>query len=92
MKDTLLIKENTSIGNIVTSNIEVCNTFTLSVIGIVDGDIKINNSATVVVYGTVNGNIINNGLCQIFGRVNGSLVEMNGRFEIDKHALINSKI
>lgn len=92
MTDSLVIQENTRIGNIVTADIEVSKSATLIIGGIINGQITIRKSATLIIDGIVNGNIINEGLCKIFGTISGELIENNGQFEIGKDALINPKI
>jgi cytoskeletal protein CcmA (bactofilin family) len=79
------------IGDIVTTDIEVSNGATLTIHAIFNGKMKINKDSIVIVHGIVNGFIVNEGLCKIFGVVNGELIEQGGQFIIDEKASINSK-
>lgn len=92
IEENLVIDKNTLLLGICKGEVGVINHATLTINGILNGIIQIAPSSKLIVNGIVNGNILNAGICDISGTVNGQLHYNGGVFNITKDAIVLSTI
>lgn len=92
IKQDMQIDTDVIITGIVTGNIVIERGGLLILTGMGNGRITVNQSGKCEVHGMFNGIIENNGgILNIFGVVNGSIIENSGNTIIDTNAVIKVK-
>lgn len=85
------VEIDTDLQGIIAGNVRVQNSVTFIINGTIVGDLIIENNSRAIIYGTVIGNVQNNGVCEIYGIVDGNLIGLNQSIFIDQNAIIHRK-
>lgn len=79
---------DTELSGMISGSVIVKSPNSFYAIGMINGSVVIEDNAKMVLNGTVNGDIINEGFCEIYGRVNGKIIGPSNKFKIDKDAIV----
>ena len=92
IKGNQTIVEDTQLNGIIEGDVIISSAVTFQVNGIVSGNVTLKENSIAYINGIVNGNIVNaKGHLEIFGIVNGAVLDNGGKTIISPNAFILRK-
>lgn len=90
IEGNLVIDFEATLNATVFGDITIKNSVMVIINDTINGDITIEKYSRVILYGKLNGSIINNGICEVYGEVNGKISDHNQNVLIDANAIIRN--
>lgn len=91
ISSNVTVRKDLTLYGIITGEIFLVSPSIFTVYGIVNGNINVPINSKLILYGMLNGDIINYGYSEIYGIVDGQLIDKGGKSKIVQGAVINEK-